>query len=160
MAYAIARPLDNSPTGDGQAGDTAQLALSSRLTFEVDDPATVFDPADPERLVYLCAIRASRQCDDPSGTQTAWKGTRRGLVAPLLTIANRDGPERFSTDPYGAPGDQVPQFISSAVQLDASPECCGPGVVFKERDGLYVRQSDGGPAFSTGADDGSVRWPN
>ncbi|MFN8635246.1 MAG: hypothetical protein U0893_15455 [Chloroflexota bacterium] len=160
MAYAIARPSSSLPTANGQTAENAQPVFSSSLTFEIDDPSTVFDPADPERLVYLCAVRPSRQCDDPAGTQTAWKGTRRGLVAPLLAIANGSGPERFSTDPYGAPGDGVLQFVSLAAQLDASAECCGPGVVFKERDGRYVRQSDDGPAFSTGADDGSVHWPN
>lgn len=148
MAYAIDRPSDGGPA-----------ALSSALTFEVDDPISVFDPSDPERLVYLCAARPSRQCDDPSGTQTAWKGTRRGLVAPMLTL-NNAGPERFTTDAFGNAGDLVPQYVSSAIRVDHSSECGGPGIIFKERDGVYVRQSGGGPTFSAGADDGTVRWPN
>jgi hypothetical protein len=148
MAYAI-----------GHDNATGRAAFSSGLTFEVDDPVTVFDPSDPERLVYLCAVRSSRQCDEPSGTQTAWKGTRRGLVAPMLQLANA-GPERFTTDAFGNAGTLVPQFVSSALTIDRSTECCGPGVVFKERDGVYVRQAGGGPTFSTRADDGTVHWPN
>jgi len=145
MAYAI-----------GSSGAGGQAAFSSGLTFEVDDPISVYDPGDPERLVYLCAARPSRQCDDPSGTQTAWKGTRRGLVAPMLTLSNA-GPERFTTDAFGTTGDLVPQFVSSTLRADYSGECCGPGVVFKERDGVYVRQSGDGPTFSAGADDATVR---
>ena len=148
MAYSVA----NSAAG-------SVPAFASRLTFEVDDPQTVFDPADPERLVYLCAARPSHQCDDPRGTQTAWKGTRRGLVAPMLML-NNAGPEHFTIDAYGNPGELVQQFVSSAIRLDYSSECCGPTVVFKERDGVYVRQADGGPTFSTPSDDASVRWPN
>ena len=148
MAYAIAG-----------AGSGSAPVFASRLTFEVDDPQTVFDPADPERLVYLCAVRTSRQCDDPSGTQTAWKGTRRGLVAPMLVLANA-GPERFTTDAYGNPGDLIPQLVSSAVRIDHAAECCGPTVVFKERDGVYVRQAGSGPTFSTPSDDATVHWPN
>jgi hypothetical protein len=148
MAYTLTATPGSTPV------------FSSRLTFEVDDPQTVVDPADPERLVYLCWVRVSRTCDDPSGAQTAWKGTRRGLVAPMLVLDNPNGPEQFTTDAYGNPGDLVPQFVSSKLRLDFSAECCGPTVVFKERDGVYVRQAGGGPTFSAPTDDTTVRWPN
>jgi hypothetical protein len=148
MAYAISG-----------AGSGSVPAFASRLTFEVDDPQTVFDPADPERLVYLCAVRPSRQCDDPSGTETAWKGTRRGLVAPMLVL-NNVGPERFTTDAYGGAGELVQQFVSSSARVDYASECCGPTVVFKERDGVYVRQAGSGPTFSMPGDDATIRWPN
>jgi hypothetical protein len=133
--------------------------FSTSATFDVDNPATVFDPADPSRLVYLCEVRESHHCAEPSGEQTAWKGTQRGLVAPGIVLWN-NGPDSFTTDVYGAPGDALPQFVSADARLDFSGECCGPSVVFKERDGLYVAQSLGGPAFSAGTDDGSVHWPN
>jgi len=143
----------------GESASPGSAAFASGLTFEIDDPATIFDPRDPERLVYLCAIRASRQCNEPDGTQTAWKGTRRGLVAPTLMLGSA-GPDHFTTDVYGGFGSSVPQFVASDRQLDFSAECCGPGVVFKERDGVYVLQASGGPTFSDSQDDGSVHWPN
>jgi hypothetical protein len=77
----------------------------------------------------------------------------------MLVLGN-DGPARFTTDAYGGPGDSVPQFVATDRRLDFSAEAHGPDVVFKERDGLYVRQAGGGPTFSDGLDDGTVRWPN
>jgi hypothetical protein len=148
MAYRVA----GSPA-------PAPATFTSGMTFDVDDPETVFDPSDPERLVYLCAIRPSRQCNEPDGTQTAWKGTRRGLVAPTLVLSNA-GPDHFTTDVFGGLGQTVSQFVTSSRHLDFSTECCGPGVVFKERDGVYVLQAAGGPTFSDSQDDGTVHWPN
>ena len=78
----------------------------------------------------------------------------------MLVLNNPNGPEHFTTDAYGNPGDLVQQFVSSKIRLDFSAECCGPTVVFKERDGVYVRQAGGGPAFSTPSNDASVHWPN
>jgi hypothetical protein len=120
---------------------------------------SIFDARDPERLIYLCAIRSNRQCNEPDGTQTAWKGTRRGLIAPSLVLGNT-GPDRFTTDVYGGPGTSVSQFVASDHRLDFSAECCGRGVVFKVRDGVYVLQASGDPTFSDSQDDGSVHWPN
>src|SRR5262249_54993765 len=97
MAYAIGQP---------DAGSAP--ALSSGLTCAAGGRGAVCPAGAPEGVFYLGAPRPRPQCDAPSGEQPAWKGPRRGLVAPLLTLANA-GPERFTTDVHGGPGDLVAQ---------------------------------------------------
>jgi hypothetical protein len=122
-------------------------ALRARPAFGIDNPATQIDPAAPERAL----ANKARVCGPLSraGWRSGCKGDRRSVLHPRWVVRNR-GPARFRTDAFGrrAPAG-IAQFVSSAIRVDQSRECCGPESAF-----VMERPSDGG-IFRSGRAGGS-----
>ncbi len=135
------------------------------ISFGVDNPTTVIDPAEPSRLVFndvsVCGP------GDPAGTESRCKGDRRWIQHPRWVVRNA-GPPVFYTDVYGRgystkafPG-SVRQYVANDVSVDERRYWAGPSTEFR-----MSRPTDGGifrprqRAPSQGFDTtGSVRWPN
>jgi hypothetical protein len=160
--------------GPGCATDyeawTTQLSVGGRfrapgLTFGVDNPTTIIDPADLNRLVFntpaVCGL------GNPAGTESKCKGDRRWIQHPRWHLRNK-GPSVFFTDPYGRnystkpfPG-SVRQFVRSGIVIDERRDWGGPVNEFRmanPADGGVFRPGQRTP--SRGFDTtGDVHWPN
>jgi hypothetical protein len=98
--------------------------------FEVDNPATAVDPADPQAVYPMCQFRSGAESCSGSGF---WIGNRRGVLRPGQRV-NNPREEIFHTDAYGrvveesAPG-AIRQFVTN--QGWDTRQCCGAEVVFR-----------------------------
>lgn len=148
---------------------TTQLSVGGKLkalgiSFGVDNPTTVIDPADPTKTTFntpaVCGVA------DPAGPDSTCKGDRRWIQHPRWVLNNR-GPSVFYTDAYGGRASSKPfpgsvrQFVRSGVKIDERRNWGGPSVEFKLADPRTGVFKPSLPGKSRGFDtQGAVRWPN
>lgn len=163
-------PTNAAGCGHDYEAWTTQLSVGGRLrapgiTFGVDNPTTVIDPADPGLLVFnspdVCGPA------DPAGTASTCKGDRRWIQHPRWVLANR-GPAVFYTDAHGGSYSRTPfpssvrQFVRRGVRIDERRDWGGPAAEFRmtnPADGGIFRPGQRTP--SRGFDTtGDVHWPN
>jgi hypothetical protein len=108
--------------------------------FEVDNPVSAVDPADPDSFLPMCTFRSGAESCAGGGL---WNGSRRGILRPGQWVSN-PGPEIFTTDAYGKPAPEGgPGTIQQFVTLEGwdSRQCCGAEVVFRIQTysgGVYI----------------------
>ncbi|MBL8166072.1 MAG: carboxypeptidase regulatory-like domain-containing protein [Anaerolineae bacterium] len=109
-------------------------------TFDIDNPSTVVDPANPETVRYMCEFRSPNEnCASWYGTQ--WSGNKRNIIAPQYVV-NNTGASEFYTDAYGKPvaagtANAIRQFVATT-SFQQTPCYCNRDNYRPVKNGLYV----------------------
>jgi hypothetical protein len=109
-------------------------------TFDIDNPSTVIDPANPDAVRYMCEFRSPNEnCASWYGTQ--WSGNKRNIIAPQYLV-NNTGAAEFYTDAYGKPvaagtTNSIWQFVATT-SFQQTPCYCNRDNFRPVKNGLYV----------------------
>lgn len=109
-------------------------------TFDIDNPSTVVDPANPTVVRYMCEFRSPNEdCASWYGTQ--WSGNKRNIIAPQYQV-NNTGATEFYTDAYGKPvaagtANSIRQFVANT-PFQQAPCYCNRDNFRPVKSGLYV----------------------